>query len=127
MSKHPRNTDGLIAYGQSKSLQKEQDVDSAIRSLIKDQRPINFNSVANAAKVTKAYLYNHPAHRERIEQLRLQQMPKKSDKGTRQNVSDNSKDIIIAAKTRRIRELELENKELKLELEHLRGKIYHLS
>jgi ribosomal protein L29 len=39
-------------------------------------------------------------------------------------MTDNSKDILLAAKTKKIKELEEENKNLKKELEVLRGKLY---
>jgi len=40
------------------------------------------------------------------------------------NISSKSKDIIIAAKDKKIRELEEENKKLEEQLEILRGKLY---
>ena len=39
-------------------------------------------------------------------------------------MTDASKDAVIAAKNKKIRELEAENKLLKEELQKLRGKIY---
>ncbi len=39
-------------------------------------------------------------------------------------MTDASKDVVIAAKNKRIKELEEEIKRLKTELLHLRGKIY---
>lgn len=124
MSDHLRNTDGLKKYIQQKSQEKENAVDEAIRRLIKEQRPVIFNSVANEASVTKAHLYGHQNLRDRIEQLRSQHGSKQNSKAIRQDVSNGSKDIIIAAKTKGIRELEDENKRLKGELEVSRGKIY---
>lgn len=123
-SPHLRNTEGLKNHIRSKSFKKEYDVDEAIRRMIKEQRPINFNSVATEAKVTKAYLYNHPIHRERIAQLRLQQGDKQKANAVRPSVSDKSKDVIIAAIKKRIQQLEAENKHLKQELVVLRGKLY---
>jgi cell division protein FtsB len=40
------------------------------------------------------------------------------------SLTETSKDIIIAAKNKRIKELEAENKQLKDELKVLRGKLY---
>ncbi len=39
-------------------------------------------------------------------------------------MTDASKDVLIAAKNKRIKDLEVENKRLKDELMHLRGKLY---
>ena len=39
-------------------------------------------------------------------------------------MTDNTKDVLLAAKNKKIKELESENKKLKDELEVLRGKLY---
>ena len=39
-------------------------------------------------------------------------------------MTDNSKDVLLVAKTKKIKELEEENKQLKNELEALRGRLY---
>ena len=124
MTNYPRNTEGLKEHIRKKVSEKETVVDEAIRQRIKEERPINFNSVATETKVTKAYLYNHPIHRERIVQFRSQQGEKPKTNAVRPNVSDKGKYVIIAAINKRIKELESENKALKRELEILRGKLY---
>lgn len=74
--------------------------------------------------VSKAYLYNHSDVRERIETLRRQQEGLPSPKQVKQEMTDASKDVLIAAKNKRIKALEDENKRLKAELANLRGKLY---
>jgi predicted translin family RNA/ssDNA-binding protein len=74
--------------------------------------------------VSKAYLYTHHDIREHIEALRKQQDGLPSPKQVKREMTDASKDVVIAAKNKRIRELEEENKLLKQELQKLRGKLY---
>jgi predicted Zn-dependent protease len=121
---HERNTDGLIENAHRKSQNTARKVDEAIQRLIKNKEKINFNSVSTESGVSKAYLYTHPEIRERIETLRKQQEGLPSPKQVKREMTDASKDVVIAAKNKRIKELEEENKKLKDELMHLRGKIY---
>src|SRR5260370_19388619 len=67
-----RNTTGMVAHANLRKEQKRQGVDDAIAVLLREQKPINFHTVAKAAAVSKAYLYSQPDLRERIEALRLQ-------------------------------------------------------
>jgi ABC-type phosphate transport system auxiliary subunit len=81
--------------------------------LIKAQKPINFNIVANESGVTKATLYNTPNIKERIERLRLQQSKVPTPSQVKTHMDDNNKDAIIASLKRRVKKLEEENKELR--------------
>lgn len=74
--------------------------------------------------VSKAYLYKHSDVRERIETLRKQQEGLPSPKQVKREMTDASKDVLIAAKNKRIKVLEDENKRLKAELANIRGKLY---
>jgi predicted Zn-dependent protease len=123
-SDHKRNTDGLRAYAKRRSEEKAKKVDEVIRNLVKNKEKINFNSVAGEAGVTKAYLYNHPEFRERIEALRKQQEGLPTPRQLKREMTDASKDVVIASKSKRIRELEAENKRLKEQLQKLQGKLY---
>ena len=122
--KHTRNTEGVRQYAQQKKLSAAVKVDEAIQRLIKQQGKINFNSVSTESGVSKAYLYNHSEIRERIETLRKQQEGIPSAKQVKREMTEASKDVLIAAKNKRIKELETENKQLKDELVKLRGMIY---
>jgi len=122
--KHTRNTEGVRQYAQQKKLSAAMKVDEAIQRLIKQRGKINFNSVSTESGVSKANLYNHSEIRERIETLRKQQEGISSAKQVKREMTEASKDVLIAAKNKRIKELETENKQLKDELMKLRGIIY---
>jgi Family of unknown function (DUF6262) len=119
---HP-NTEGLKAHAQRKKETTLKKVDDAIQRLIKSKGRINFNSISMESGVSKAYLYNHSDVRERIETLRRQQEGL-SPTQVKREMTDASKDVLIASKNKRIKVLEEENKRLKTELANLRGKLY---
>lgn len=102
----------------------EQRVDEAIRRLIKAQKAINFNSVANESGVTKATLYNNKEIKERIEGLRLQQSKVPTPAQVKREMDDNNKDAIIASLKRKIKKLEEENKRLKEQVKISYADIY---
>jgi hypothetical protein len=82
--------------------------------------------VAKAAGVSKAYLYSQQDIRERIEALRQQSMEQMvRERATRSpGKTDASRDLVILAKDRRIKELEAENQQLKKQLQVALGKAY---
>lgn len=121
---HDRKTAGLLKYSKQKTEQKKNDVDLALKKLIKQQGKINFNSVAEAANVTKAFLYRNPQIREQIETLRQQQFGLPSSKQVKRNTSDKSKDVIIASLRKKIKKLEEENTRLKEQRQKKLGDIY---
>ncbi len=104
----------------------KSEVDEAITRLLREHQTVNFNSVAKAAGVSKAYLYTQPLFRDRIEALRQQEREQR----VREQVArptgktDVGKDLVILAKERRIKELEEENRKLKQQLKAALGKAY---
>jgi len=124
LSSHPRNTDGLKAYSKQKQLQTAKKVDVAIKLLIKEKGSINFSSVSERSEVSKAYLYQHQNIRERIEALRKQQQGLPSRKHIKSDMTESSKDVLLAAKNKRIKVLEDEVNRLKEQLKRLGGKLY---
>lgn len=68
----------------------------------------------------------HVSFRQRIEKLRLVDMGNEMSKKARYDKTSKSKDVIIAAKDRRIAKLEEENRKLRSENEHLRGRLYDI-
>jgi len=72
----------------------------------KDKAKINFNSVSMESGVTKTYLYNNQEIRDRIKTLRKQQEGLPSANQVKRNMIDASKDALVAAIKKRIRELE---------------------
>lgn len=122
-SNHERNTEGLRQHAARKKEQAIKRVNEAIHQLVKDKQRITFNSVAQASGVAKSYLYTNQDIRSRIETLRKQQEGV-SPKQVKREMTDKSKDVLLAAKNKRIQELEDENKRLKNELQRLRGQLY---
>ena len=72
MSNYNRTEHLKELHSKRKAMTQEK-VDKAIQRLIKAQKAINFNSVANESGVTKKTLYDNNDIRERIETLRYQQ------------------------------------------------------
>ena len=102
----------------------QEKVDEAIQRLIKTQKSINFNSVANESGITKATLYNNKDIRARIEILREQQSQVPTPSQVKREMDDNNKDAIIASLKRKIKRLEEENKELKEQVKVNYAEIY---
>ena len=121
---HKRNTDGLIGNAHRRSEETARKVDEAIKRLIAGKEKVNFNSVAAESGVSKGYLYSHADMQQRIDGLRKQQEAQVSPKQLKREMTDASKDVVIAAKNKRIKDLEDENKMLRQELQILRGKLY---
>ncbi len=99
-------------------------VNEAIQRLIKANRSINFNSVANEAGVTKATLYNNADIRERIETLRHRQSQVPTPSQFKREMDENNKDAIIASLKRKIKKLEEDNGQLRKQLKISYADIY---
>ena len=85
----------------------------AIDKLLKQREPINFRRVAEVSGVSAATLYKHPEIRKRIEFLRQQMASLPTAADAKSNMSENSKDAVIAVLKRKIGKLEEENARLK--------------
>ncbi|MGO5138367.1 DUF6262 family protein [Clostridium butyricum] len=118
------NTKGLKEYAKQRSQMALDKVDKAIRELSLTEQKINFNSVSQLSGVSKTFLYNNQEIKKRIEELRDKQVSKTINQRAKYDKTSKSKDIIIMAKDKKIKELEEENKKLKEQLEVLRGKLY---
>lgn len=123
------NISGLLEHAQRKSEAVQKRVHQAIDQLLREQQIVNFNTVAKAANVTKSYLYAHQDVRERIEVLRTQQSHERlerqwTERQQHQAKTDRTKDVLLAAKDRRIKALEVENRKLKEDLKVAYGKLY---
>lgn len=99
-------------------------VDEAIKRLIKANKSINFNSVANEAGVSKKTLYNNPDIKERIETLRYQQSQVPTPAQIKREMDENNKDALIASLKRKIKKLEEENKHLREQLKIAYSDVY---
>jgi len=118
------STKGLKEYAENKTKMTLEKVDKAIRELSLGEQKINFNSVCNLSGVSKTFMYNNAEIKKRIEELRDKQTEKVIKQRLKYDKTDKSKDIIIMAKDKKIKELQEENRKLKEQLEVLRGKLY---
>lgn len=118
------HTKGLKEYAKNKSKFTLEKVDKAIRELSLTEQNINFNSVSQLGGVSKTFLYNNEDIKKRIEELRDKQTSRTMNQRAKYDKTAKSKDIIIMAKDKKIKELEEENKKLKEQLDILRGKLY---
>ena len=66
-----RNVEGLRQNAQRKRQETLDKVEEGIQTLLRENKRINFNTVAEAADVSKAFLYKEADLNERIQQLRL--------------------------------------------------------
>ena len=130
-STHERNVAGIKAHAQEKSRDTKRKVDEAIQQLLKKKEPITFHRVATVSGVAKSYLYTRLEVRERIEALRKQQGKEEPGQRGSQGRSTASRDVVLAAKDRRIQELEAANRRLEAEKRQLQerlkvalGKVY---
>src|SRR5260370_28227606 len=113
-----RNTDGLRSHAQRKAAATEQRAEDAIALLLREQRPINFNTVAQTAGISTAWLYEHESIKERIIHLRAKSVPKPQIKiPLREQASSASKDAMITALRQRIGKLERKTRYLKRQVE----------
>src|SRR3989440_10217134 len=119
------NPDRLRPSAQRKAAATEQRAEAAIALLIKEQRPINFKTVAQTAGISTAWLYEHEAIKERIMHLRAQQVPKAQIKiQPREQASSASKDAMITALQKRVRAQAAEIEQMKRQVEVANGLLY---
>ena len=118
------STKGLKEYAQNKTKITLEKVDKAIQELSLGEQKINFNSVSNLSGVSKTFLYNNSEIKKRIEELRDKQIEKVINQRLKYDKTDKTKDIIIMAKDKKIKELQEQNRKLKNQLEIIRSKLY---
>lgn len=116
-----RNVEGLRGNAQRKRQETFDKVEQGIQQLIKEKRAINFNTVARASGVSKAWLYKEPEIKTRIEHLR-QNHSQSQKVPPKQKTSDASKDAIIKTLKARIQKVEAENRGLREHLETIHGR-----
>ena len=100
--------------------------DKAISTLLQNNERVSFGAIARIANVSVSYLYKYPEIKERIQDIRNQQV-KNARKLTRpQTASEKSKQVFIKELRSRINTLEWEKKELKKQNEKMTGKLYSI-
>src|SRR5258706_13738764 len=113
-----RNVEGLRTTAQKKAAVTQQQAEAAITLLIKEQRPITFKAIAETAGISTAWLYGNEVIKQRIMHLRVQQKPAAQVKNPpREQASNASKDAVIAALQKRVREQAEEIQALRKQLE----------
>ncbi len=121
-----RNVDGLRGNAQRKRQEAFKKVEQGIKKLIKEGQVINFNAVAKASGLSKAWLYKEPEIKARIEHLRENNSQTK-EIPAKQRSSDASKDAIIKTLKERIKRVEAENRGLRDQHEAIYGRILQAS
>lgn len=114
-NKNP-NTEPLLRSIEDKKQKTKQKVESTIKEMIKQKEKINFNSVSAKSGVSKPFLYKYSEIRSRIETLRKQEEKLDSPNQVKRNMTEHSKDVIIASLRKKVMHLEEENKKLKDQL-----------
>jgi|tagenome__1003787_1003787.scaffolds.fasta_scaffold20623974_2 hypothetical protein len=110
------NIEPLLRSIEDKKQKTFQRVEKTIKDMIKQQKRINFNSIAEESGVSKSFLYKYSEIRSRIETLRSQEEGLETAKQAKREMSEKSKDVIIASLRKRNKQLEEENKKLKEQL-----------
>lgn len=114
-NKNP-NTEPLLRSIEDKKQKAKQKVESTIKEMIKQNEKINFNSVSAKSGVSKPFLYKYSEIKSRIETLRKQEEKLDSPNQVKRNMTEHSKDVIIASLRKKVKHLEEENKKLKDQL-----------
>lgn len=96
----------------------------AIRKLQQNGKPVNFSSVNKESGLSKSFLYEDEEIRKIIAEIRASEVDKEMNRRARYEKTSQSKDVIIDAKDKRIVKLEAEIKQLKAEIQVLRGLLY---
>ena len=110
--------------------QRKQDcidrTEKAISKLLQNNERVSFGAIARIANVSVSYLYKYQEIKERIQDIRNQQV-KNARKLTRpQTASEKSKQVMIKQLRERINTLEWEKKELKKQNEKMTGELYRI-
>ena len=110
--------------------QRKQDcidrTEKAISKLLKNNERISFGAIAREANVSVSYLYKYPEVKERIQDIRNNQVKSARQLTRPQTASEKSKQVIIGQLRERIKLLEYEKKELKKQNEKMTGELYQI-
>jgi hypothetical protein len=122
MSNPNPNTANMLEYSKLRTEQATNKVNVAISQMLKDNIPVNFNSVSEHAGVSKRFLYSQAKIKEKIVMLRsqpcLRQLPP-----VKASLNESSKDVIISRQKLKIQGLNDEISKLRNELQILYGKL----
>jgi chromosome segregation ATPase len=119
------NPDGLRSAAQQKRNEALERTEKAISLMVKQGKKINFQTVAEAAGVSVAYLYKYDAIKQRIDQLRKQQSSIKA-LPQKQRASDDSNKAIVTALKKKISDLQAEIRGLRDHIEVVEGRAFEV-
>lgn len=122
MSNPNPNTVNMLEYSRLRTEQAVNKVSIAISQMLKDNIPVNFNSVSEHAGVSKRFLYSHAEIKEKIINLRSQPRSKQFQ-SAKAPLNESSKDVIISRQKLKIQSLNEEILKLRTELQILYGKL----
>jgi hypothetical protein len=116
------NTRHIIAAARQRHELTRAKAIQALRTLDAEGRPVTFETVAQAADVSRSWLYAQPDIRAEIERLRAaHRRAPTTPVPARQRSSDASLLRRLEAATERIRQLSKENRKLREQLAHALG------
>lgn len=118
---------GLRRNNKERTKNAREKAIQAINSLKSEGEQVNFSSVAQKSGVSRRFLYQSQEIRNIIEEQRGLMVNNEINKRAHFDKTAKSKDVVIAAKDKRIAKLEAENKQLKAEISILRGMIYGMN
>lgn len=118
------NTKHLEASWNKRSEDAKEKEVKAIGKLEAQGKSVNFNSVHQKSGVSKNYLYQNEELRTLIETKRTEEQNQLQVRRKKYDKTSKSKDVIIETKDKYIAKLEVENKQLKKELNQLRAMLY---
>ena len=99
-------------------------VRSTISIMVASEQEITFSGVAKQSGVARSFLYKDPEIKQEIEKHRIETRKIAIRKADQRKRTAKSRDTVIEAKDKRIKKLEEEIRQLKLELQILRGQLY---
>ena len=97
---------------------------SAMNQLLASEEEVTFAAIHKRSGVSKTFLYKNEKIRAEIEKCRKETQETVEIKRQKRIKTKQSRDVIVEAKDRRIKKLEEENRQLKMELKTLRGRLY---
>jgi Family of unknown function (DUF6262) len=116
------NSRHIIAAAQRRREYTRSKAIQALRSLDTQGQPVNFQTVAQHAGVSRSWLYAQPDLRTEIDRIRtMRQRAPASPVPARQRASDASLLRRIEVANQRIRRLSEENRQLRRQLAHALG------
>jgi Tfp pilus assembly protein FimV len=111
----------LTRAAQTKSAAAQARAETGLRTLIKNQQPITFRSVAKTAGVSLDFLYRNPELRRRIDTLRAQQQP--APPATTPTTHATQTSAVVAGLTTKLRESRHEITQLRAQLAIAHGEL----